>query len=1046
MSVRRAVALALSAALGITGLTATTAPAATAASASDTPYDVTIAAPADPAGTPDTRLVGAGTGVLLMRDGEIAHPSWQSLEDGRVAHGPVCPSSDPIIHGDRVACLSSFGDEVTVHDFGSGASYSWAIGSEQRSPDVAADRLITTEFGNDGGVVHLLGYGPDAPADLDVLVPGAVDAPGIISHDDAGALITYADATSRHNAMLDFATGTLTPVPTVPFAMSNARTVLSADWIVVYDESGTDRAFVVSRTDQGDPGRTVKLPNDRDDVGARLGVVGDWIVGHYDGPVDGYEFTTVPVVATPIAGGDTRDLGIVTPSGAGVETGADGALYLMGGTDYAHWGVRRVSPGADGAPVTSQALAAPPTVPYTAVTMANGRVVTETRAGTHTLRGFGLSLAGAHTPSQAWTCDGLSGTAANCPSILNSSGSAGAWWHDTGDGRLVTLDVVNRPASGGQPSCSDCAVQARVTTPGSAGTTRTVTLAYAGKLQSAFLYGVSGRHAHFRGTTDSGTRSIVADIETGKILRDSAAGTGQALWGGRLWTASATDDTVSAIDLRTGATVETLDLGTDCRPFSLQVVGRWIYSRCSSGSTDAAVYDREKKVSVDVWVPSNGEPRLGDGFLAHASYGTYGYTLTATDVRSGEPEDRELGVLAYDNVQDENEVWTVDRFGGAVAFVDSLRKVHVSGLGGATTRLTAIDYDTPAANLKSAPWKPRWWLSKPAASWTLSLKHKATGKVVRTLTGGEARGLVAPSWDGKDAVGKLVANGAYTWTLTAKAADAQGADLSVTGAVAVSGGAAVRRDLAGSDGFGDLVVMDTAGLVSMYRGTGTGTLSGRIAGTGTKFATTSVFIPMGDLNGDRCADVYVRVGDQLRAYRPGCDKVVSASSPYTLVSAGWGPYDVLTSSGDVNGDGYADLIARQASSGDVYFYAGTADHRLKARVRIGVNWKPYKKIVGAGDLNGDGRGDLLGVDAYGVMWRYYGTATGGVSARVKLGGGWSAFSSLVGVGDLSGDGRADLLARDTAGRLFAYKSTGTGLYVAGVMIGSGGWNGFKGLY
>ena len=40
--------------------------------------------------------------------------------------------------------------------------------------------------------------------------------------------------------------------------------------------------------------------------------------------------------------------------------------------------------------------------------------------------------------------------------------------------------------------------------------------------------------------------------------------------------------------------------------------------------------------------------------------------------------------------------------------------------------------------------------------------------------------------------------------------------------------------------------------------------------------------------------------------------------------------DLLTSPGDVNGDGYADLVVRQASTGDVYFHGGTADHRVKA--------------------------------------------------------------------------------------------------------------------
>ncbi|MEU7034901.1 VCBS repeat-containing protein [Streptomyces sp. NPDC046237] len=211
--------------------------------------------------------------------------------------------------------------------------------------------------------------------------------------------------------------------------------------------------------------------------------------------------------------------------------------------------------------------------------------------------------------------------------------------------------------------------------------------------------------------------------------------------------------------------------------------------------------------------------------------------------------------------------------------------------------------------------------------------------------------------------------------------------------------------MAGDDGFGDLLVMDTSGLVSMYRCNGTGGLAARTAGTSAKFPTTSSFVPSGDTNGDGCGDVVVRVGDQMRSYRPGCGKVVSASSPYTLLGSGWGQYDVLTSSGDVNGDGRVDLTARQASTGDMYFYPGTADHRLGSRVKIGTNWKLYSKIVGAGDLNGDARGDLLGVDASGVLWRYYGTASGGVTARVKVGGGWGAYSSLVGMGDITGDGR-----------------------------------------
>ncbi|MFF8380837.1 FG-GAP-like repeat-containing protein [Streptomyces sp. NPDC015661] len=1029
MSVRRAVALALSAALGITGLTAAT-PSATAATASDAPYDVTVPAPVDPAGTNGMALVAAGTGVQMVRGGEIMSPIWQSLKDGRIDRGPFCDTGDSFSRGDRVACVGY--EEVAVHDFATGADVTRPFAFEQWYPVLAPNRLLAADTGTDGTVLHLLGYGPDAPEDLDVPLPGDT-MPSVLGYDDAGVLIRHGATTT----LVDFATGTLTPVPALPIATNSPRAVLSADWIVQYSESGTRSAFVVSRTDHGDPGRTVKLPNDDVDAEGRIGLVGDWIVGHYGRP---YGEGSVPAYGTPIAGGGARDLGIAALPSEGVETGTDGALYLMG----VDGGVRRVSPGADGAPVASQVLAVPPTLPYTGLTMANGRVVTETQGTTHTLRGFDVSLSGARTATQTWTCDAFEAPGPNCPSLLASDAwGPGMWWSETGDGRLVVLQNGNRPASGGQPACYDCAVLARVTTPGAAGVTRTVTLAHPGTLQVDLIRGVSGRYVHFRGTTAAGKRLIVADIETGKILRDTAVA-GQALQGDRLWTASATDDTVSAVDLRTGATVETHKLGTNCVTYTLEAVGKWLYGKCP-GSTSAIVYDREKKMSTKILVDNGTTPHLGDGFLASTFDGSMGYTLMVSDLRSGTRVDTLYGPLGYDDIEDPL-TWTVDRFGGGFAYIDSWRAVRVVGLGGATSPLTALDADVPAANLKSAPWKPRWWLSKPGASWTLVLKHKATGKVVRTLTGGEARGIVAPSWDGKDAVGKYVANGAYTWALTVKPADGQGADLAVSGAVSVTGGAAVWRDLLGDDGFGDLLVMDTAGLVSMYRGTGTGAVSARIAGTGSAFATTSVFVPTGDLNGDRCADVYVRVGDQLRAYRPGCGKVLSASSPYKLVGSGWGQYDVITSSGDVDGDGYADLVVRQASTGDMYFYGGTADHRVKARVRIGTNWKLYKKIVGAGDLNGDGRGDLLGVDASGVLWRYYGTATGGVTARVQVGGGWGVYSSLVGTGDLSGDGRADLVARDTAGKLWRYSGTGTGLYGTRVMIGSGGWNGFKGLY
>lgn len=534
-----------------------------------------------------------------------------------------------------------------------------------------------------------------------------------------------------------------------------------------------------------------------------------------------------------------------------------------------------------------------------------------------------------------------------------------------------------------------------------------------------------------------------------------------SVWGSTLWSAAGRWDDVSS-GVSTKVTAQTLPSGTAAEVFDagcvakdLQAVGRFVYWRCSDSYDyyrGAGVYDRQSKAVVRLGTDAT---LLGDGYLVRRSDAA---GLTLVDLHGGlttatKEADlpQRVAVTAADlgDRTGRRSGWTVDRFGGHIAYVGADRHVRIVPSGVPASKVAVIDAETPAGlDLKAdaAAWSPRWWLSKPAASWSLALKHKASGKVVRTLTGGEVRGQLTTSWDGKDASGRLVANGAHTWTLTVRPADGAGGDLTVSGTVGVRGGAAVWRDMGGDDGIGDLLTMEPDGATFLYKGVGDGTLAARVAAGGTTFDPSTLLVPVGDVDGDRCDDVLARVGNQLRAYRPGCGKIVSASSPYTVIGSGWGQYDRLTSPGDLNGDGYVDLIARQTTTGDMYFYAGTADHTLRTKVRIGTNWKLYTRIVGAGDLNGDGRGDLLGVDKSGYLWRYYGTAAGGVTARVKIGPGWGAYTALAGPGDLTGDGRAGLLARDSAGKLWRYASKGDGTYAPRVLVGTGGWNRFKDLH
>jgi hypothetical protein len=213
------------------------------------------------------------------------------------------------------------------------------------------------------------------------------------------------------------------------------------------------------------------------------------------------------------------------------------------------------------------------------------------------------------------------------------------------------------------------------------------------------------------------------------------------------------------------------------------------------------------------------------------------------------------------------------------------------------------------------------------------------------------------------------------------------------------------------------------------------------------WATSIKAVPFGDLNGDRCNDVLVRLGSgTLRAYKPACGKAVATSTAYTSLGTGFNQYDVLTSPGDITGDGRADLIARSSATGTVYLYKATSTGTLSSPVKLYSSWSGYKKIVGAGDLNGDGYGDLLAQDKSNEVWRYNGTASGTFRSRVKIFDNWGAsYNVIIGTGDITGDGRADLVSRDTSGNLWRNNGDGKGSFGGRASIATG-WGGYKGVF
>ncbi|MGW0626050.1 FG-GAP repeat domain-containing protein [Streptomyces sp. NPDC002758] len=343
-------------------------------------------------------------------------------------------------------------------------------------------------------------------------------------------------------------------------------------------------------------------------------------------------------------------------------------------------------------------------------------------------------------------------------------------------------------------------------------------------------------------------------------------------------------------------------------------------------------------------------------------------------------------------------------------------------------------------------------LSKPAAGSRLTVRARTTGKVVDTRDGGPARGELKVGWDGTSATG-LLPNGTYDWTLSVPPADGVGAPVQVQGTVRLEFAGAVRHDHVGPegspDGVGDLLVLSSSGKLRFRPGTGKGTFSEDL-GSNSYWQTTIKPVSVGDLSGDRCNDVLVRYSSgALRLYKPDCGSngwLTPTASYTTLYPSGWDQYDVITSPGDVSGDGRPDVLVRKSSTGAVYLYKGTSTGRLSARVQLYDNWKTYKKVVGAGDLNGDGIGDLVAQDKSNQLYRYYGTGKGTFSPRVKISPYWGvSYNVVVGAGDITGDGKSDLVMRDTAGNLYRQNGLGNGTFATRVKIGTG-WQGYKGLF
>ncbi|MBI3597344.1 MAG: FG-GAP repeat protein [Nitrospirae bacterium] len=152
---------------------------------------------------------------------------------------------------------------------------------------------------------------------------------------------------------------------------------------------------------------------------------------------------------------------------------------------------------------------------------------------------------------------------------------------------------------------------------------------------------------------------------------------------------------------------------------------------------------------------------------------------------------------------------------------------------------------------------------------------------------------------------------------------------------------------------------------------------------------------------------------------------------------------------DVNGDGIADVIvgaylanpSSRTDAGSAYVYSGSNGALLYTfNGSVAGDWLGYS-VAMAGDVNGDGRGDLIvgapnadpsGHSNAGSVFVYSG-ATGALLYRFNGSAANDGLGSYVTAGDVDGDGRSDLIVTGgfslTGGRVYVFSgATGALLY------------------
>ncbi|MEU0805169.1 FlgD immunoglobulin-like domain containing protein [Streptomyces sp. NPDC005970] len=592
----------------------------------------------------------------------------------------------------------------------------------------------------------------DTPYDVQVQLPAGATAesePVVLGGESTSLLIRYRTGSAHDYGILNGITGAVAPLPVTGEASSFRLTRDTVTWFSRQDEQGVR---VLPRDGSTTTPRVVPLTPRSPDSEITAYTVGRNVLWH--------EGDRGPLRLTPIDGAETSRV-LLTDIEQGLQ-GSNSTLTALGRDADGTRAIHRFTVDGSGLVFDQQLrVVAPVTVAYGSIQALglDRGTVRYVNALQETQRLHGKDIGTALDPAAGADLPVYGDSA---PGRFADGGDEGlarlvADPDNGGKDVLVTGDDPDRPVD-------------RLPLPGADGRILDISPEYV-------LYESQGPLK----------RQYVIDIVRDRIVREQAA-QAAALDYATLWTPSPDrPGTVIATDLRTGKQTDTVSLGASCTPEELQSNGALLYWSCPE-QDQAGVQDPDTGTAYPA--PATGA-LLGDGFIADHNTvdGTLGLTGlnedgTTTDLGTV------LGMKPTSAADSRGVTWAVDRRAGKLAYVDRAETVHVFAPQHGVSALSVRDRSVPATwdrGAETASWNAQWWLSKPAASWKLTLHNDDTDTEVRTWTGTSAASTVKVAWDGTTAEGPAAPDGAYTWTLTAAPADGQGDPVTVSGALTVTG-------------------------------------------------------------------------------------------------------------------------------------------------------------------------------------------------------------------------------------------------------------------